>query len=112
MSIAEFRQAVTASAKRYFSQAKLTIEERRGIELRLRVEIDEPTFISVYYSNLTEKKSYALVRGNNRIFGYDNSRFWHCHPVENPQEHVARTEPSPDQVFHEISKIRNLQSEI
>ncbi len=110
MSVAEFRQAIVASVQRGLPQAKLVIEERRGVELRLRAEIDDATFVGVYYSSLTEKKSFTLIRSNNRIFGYDNSRFWHCHPVENPQEHIPCAEPSPDQVFLEISKIINQKS--
>ncbi len=110
MSLAEFRQAIVASVQRCLPQAKLVIEERRGVELRFRAEIDDVTFVGVYYSSLTEKKSFALIRSNNRIFGYDNYRFWHCHPVANPQEHIACTEPNPDQVFVEMSKIINQQA--
>ena len=106
MSVAEFRQAIIASVQRSLPQAKLVIEERRGVELHLRAEIDDITFVGVYYSSLTEKKNFALIRSNNRIFGYDNSRFWHCHPVE----HIPCAEPSPDQVFLEISKIINQKS--
>ncbi|HEX7593194.1 MAG TPA: hypothetical protein VF429_03410, partial [Anaerolineae bacterium] len=61
-------------------------------------------------SSMTEKKSYALVRESNRIFGYDNSRFWHRHPVDNPQAHIECAEPSPDQAFREIQEIANLKS--
>ena len=110
MSVAEFRQAVTNCAEQFFPQAKIELEERRGVELRLRVHVDETTFINVYYSGLTDKKSYALISANQRIFGYDNSRFWHCHPSDNPQQHVACAEPSPEQVFRQISQIINEKS--
>jgi hypothetical protein len=112
MNIAEFRQMIVAIANQHFPQAQLAFNERRGVELNTRIKIDETTFISIYYSSLTEKKSYALVRNSNRIFGYDNSRFWHQHPAENPQEHIACEESGTKQVFREMSQILNQKSKI
>lgn len=112
MTIAEFRQAIIILAKQYFPNASPNFDERRGVEQSTRIKVDETTFVNIYYSSLTEKKSYVLVRNSLRVFGYDNYRFWHKHPIENPQEHIACKEPSTEQVFHEIRQIINHKSKI
>jgi len=109
MNAAEFKQQIAVAAAKYFAEANFNLEERRGIEVRGRIEIDEETFVDIYYSAATGKTSYTLIRQNKRIFGYDNSRSWHRHPKENPNEHIATNEPSPDQVFREINEIINLK---
>ena len=79
------------------------------MELRARIQIDDKTLVDVYYSAVTGKTSYALVRADKRIFGYDNFQFWHVHPRANPDEHVVCHEPTPDQVLHEMKEILDLE---
>jgi hypothetical protein len=104
VSLVEFKQLVTTAVAAHFPDAKISVEERRGIEIQIRVEIDETTLIDAYYSTATEKKSYALVRMGARVFGYDNFMFWHCHPAEDSQRHVPCPEPNPDQVLREMKE--------
>jgi hypothetical protein len=112
MNLAEFKQQVEKAGAEHFPQAKTKLEERHGAELHDRVEIDDMTLIDVYYSAVTGKTSYTLVRANKRVFGYDNFRFWHRHPLEDPDGHIPCEEPSPDRVFREIRGIVNLKSKI
>ncbi len=88
-----------------FPVARLLLEEQRTIELHGRVEIDELTWIDLYCSAATGKQSYALIHNGARIFGYDNFRYWHRHPVENPADHVPCAEPTPDQAFKEMAEV-------
>jgi hypothetical protein len=103
--MAEFKQQVVAAIAKYLPHLRFSFEERRGVELRCRVEVDDHTLIDVYHSAVTSKTSYALVKGGGRIFGYDNFRGWHVHPYTNPDAHLACQEPTPDQVFREIKEI-------
>lgn len=112
MNIAEFKQQVVDAFAEHFPEAKTKLEERHGIELRCRIEIDDKTLIDVYYSATTGKTSYLLVKTGKRIFGYDNFRSWHRHPKENPEDHVACQEPNPSQALGEMKEIVNLKSPI
>jgi hypothetical protein len=102
MSVAEFKQLIVTAIARYLPPIRSSFEERRGVELRDRIEVNDHTLIDVYHSAITNKTSYALVRKGRRVFGYDNFRGWHVHPYTNPDEHIACQEPTPDQVFREI----------
>ncbi|MDY7034149.1 MAG: hypothetical protein SVY10_19870, partial [Thermodesulfobacteriota bacterium] len=53
---------------------------------------------------LTNRRSYSLIYKGNRIFGFDNYRFWHYHPVEEPNTHVSCKEPSASFTIQEIRK--------
>ncbi len=105
MTLADFRRDLVAAIEMYFPHAKWNLSERRGIELQARLEIDARRFISIYHSAATDKTSYALIENGARIFGYDNSRFWHCHPIENPTQHHACSEPTSRQVMREMKEL-------
>ena len=47
------------------------------------------TFISAFYNVTTEKIAFALVGGNQRLYGVDNAKMgWHRHPFDDPTQHV------------------------
>lgn len=49
-------------------------------------------FINVFYNVTTNKTAFALVKGNQRIYGVDNAKMnWHTHPFHDPALHVACT---------------------
>ena len=109
MTLAEFKRQVVAAIARHLPQAKFTPIMQHGIKLLGRVEIDEHTVIDVYFNANSGKTTYALVQMGKRIFGYDNFRGWHYHPIENPEEHIPCQEPTPDQALREMREILDRQ---
>ncbi|MBI4653680.1 MAG: hypothetical protein HY752_01560 [Nitrospirae bacterium] len=85
--------------KKFFPEAHIKSTEKRGIIFEARVDISENVFLEIYYNSLTGKKSYSLISDNNRIFGYDNYKYWHLHPADNPSNHIPCKEPLMEEVF-------------
>ena len=56
---------------------------------KIRLTIDEKTFIQVFSNNTTKTLAYTLIRESKRIYGIDrdNIRGWHEHPSEDPTTH-------------------------
>src|SRR6266446_8239104 len=51
------------------------------------------------------RTDFALIRNEQRIFGYDNLGGWHRHPAEDPRSHIPCDKPSVEQVFHYIKSL-------
>ncbi len=98
------RDEVIRRIKEVFPNAELEIHERRDTILEIRAKLEKEVFIEVYANFLTNKRSYSLIYKSDRIFGYDNYRFWHYHPVEDPKVHISCKEPSIHFVMQEIRK--------
>ncbi|MFH1335290.1 MAG: hypothetical protein ABII96_02140 [Candidatus Zixiibacteriota bacterium] len=105
MRIEDFRKLIILAAKHNFPDASILLAEKRGITLEAKVKISEKVFVEVYYNSLTDKKSFALIKDNQRILGYDNYKYWHIHPRNNVTSHVPCQEPSIEKVFEEIKEI-------
>jgi hypothetical protein len=46
-----------------------------------------------------------LILEGERVFGYDKVKTWHCHPFEDPSQHVPCAEPTIEQVFAEVVEV-------
>lgn len=62
--------------------------------VKIKAEINSDTFINIFYNAETAKHSFALIKQGKRIFGIDNTRNWHIHPFENPENHLETTNTS------------------
>ncbi len=105
MSIPSFKKELLSNQKKYFSQYRFTYIEKRTIIIEMRINISQDSFIEIYYNSMTDKKCYTLIKNRKRIFGYDNYKHWHFHPVENPDNHIPCKEPSIEEVFLKIKDI-------
>ena len=105
MKIDDFRSLLISIAKRKFPDASIALSEKREITVEARVMISEEIFIEIYYNILSNKKSFALIKKHQRIFGYDNYKYWHVHPRNSAAEHVLCEEPPVEKVFEEIKEI-------
>jgi hypothetical protein len=78
----------------------------------MRIIFKPEMFMEVYINGLTDKKSFALIENEKRIWGYDNYRYWHHHPTTNPTSHVSCNEPSLKNIIDEVqvtlAKLENL----
>lgn len=91
--------------RNYFPDTKSEVKEKRGIVLEGKISISEDKFIHIYVNRLTGKKSYGLIFQGKRIFGYDNYKYWHCHPYNNPNQHLTCDEPLIERFFEEVKSI-------
>lgn len=56
--------------------------------LKVRAFLALEAFIDVYFNPVNSNCSFALVRGDQRIYGADNAFIgWHLHPFEEPESH-------------------------
>ncbi|MBI4684800.1 MAG: hypothetical protein HY755_06335 [Nitrospirae bacterium] len=105
MKVEDFKDDLISALKHAFPDANIALIEKRGVILEARVQISDTIFIEVYFSSVTSKKSFALIKNNQRIFGYDNYQYWHIHPINDPTTHAKCEEPSVEKVFEEMRKI-------
>jgi hypothetical protein len=105
MRIEDFRKLIILAVKNNFPDASILLAEKRDITLDARIKITEKIFVEVYYNSLTDKKSFALIKENQRILGYDNYQYWHIHPRDNVTSHVPCQEPSIEKIFEEMKEI-------
>jgi hypothetical protein len=102
MTVEEFKNLLLATTKTYFPQAALTLQEKRSIIIEARINIKEGLFVHIYFNALTGRKSYTLIHRSQRALGWDNRRFWHRHPLDNPELHIRCREPALEAVFKEM----------
>ncbi len=103
MTLAQFRQVLLAALNRHLAQARVTVTESRGISLICKAELSADLFVSVYFNALTDKTSYALIRGSQRLTGCDNYRFWHRHPPGITDQHIPCLPLTPDEAIAELA---------
>jgi hypothetical protein len=56
--------------------------------LSLRLHLVDDSFVEVFFNVTTEKTAFALIVGQDRVYGKDNAKIgWHVHPPDNPGAH-------------------------
>lgn len=104
--LAESREALD---KVWFLQSS-EVSDRTDSTLSLRLHIRHDLFVQVFLGELTDSLYFALIEGNQRIFGIDReSKQWHVHPFEAPHNHEPFAEglgPKPLLAF--LSKVEML----
>ncbi|MCH8317943.1 MAG: hypothetical protein IIA88_05510 [Bacteroidetes bacterium] len=105
MNISDFTDSLLAALRNDFPNAIITIKEKRGIIVEARIKLTEKVFLDVYFNSLTDKKSFALIHDDERIFGYDNYKYWHLHPFADSTKHIPCEEPGIKKVIQEIKEI-------
>ncbi|MFH1634162.1 MAG: hypothetical protein ABIG63_09145 [Chloroflexota bacterium] len=109
MTIDEFEIILREAVAHHLPEASFRVRKQRSIILRGTISINDETFIQVYFNALTEKTSYALIYKRERVMGYDNYRFWHCHPMGESQKHIPCEEPT---IVEAIAKIAEADKQL
>ncbi len=75
--------------------------------LNLRVHLVDNSFIEVFYNEVTDKTSFALIDADQRIYGKDNAKMgWHMHPLNNPKAHHRCKQVSFETFLAEVEMLR------
>lgn len=72
--------------------------------LKLRVHLGNLACVDVFYNEETGKTSFALIKGEKRIFAVDNTRGWHSHPFDNPESHHPCEQMSFESFLMQVEK--------
>lgn len=105
ISLDALRDELCDLFKKQFPDVEFTINQRRSVTLEIRIFFTPEVFMESYFNAITCKKSFALVQGAKRIWGYDNYRYWHHHPIDNPENHVPCNEPSLKKIVEEVQTV-------
>ena len=103
-ALSRFESQVEKSMHRWFRNASM-ISERRYNFIKIRIHINAITFIDVYHNAGNKRGSYALIRQGKRIFGYDNVKAWHRHPLGDSEKHEPCIKPRLSKVLGEMKRI-------
>ncbi len=77
--------------------------------LSLRLYIRRELFVQVFIGEMTGSLYFALIEGNQRIFGIDlESDQWHLHPFEKPHKHEVCSGLGPKPLFSFLSKVERI----
>ena len=105
ISLESFRNQLCNLVEEQFTDVKFVIDERRSTTLEIRIFFTPEIFMEAYVNGITGKKSFALVKNRKRIWGYDNYRHWHHHPIEKPDNHIPCSEPPLEKIVNELSTV-------
>ena len=105
ISLESFRNQLRNLFEEQFTDAEFVIDERRSTILEIRIILTFEVFMEVYVNGITGKKSFALIKNEKRIWGYDNYRYWHHHPIKNPDTHIPCSEPSLEKIANELHTV-------
>lgn len=81
--------------------------DTEAIVIRGRVLLEEDRFLQVYFNEETGTTAFALIEGEQRIWGidYDELRGWHEHPVGRPSDHQDIEPMPPAEVVEKLEAI-------
>lgn len=106
--IEDFLQELGNLKNELFPEAVIEVVYKRIDKASIRVELSHALLIDIYVNIKTARYDFSLIKDNKRIFGYDNLGGWHCHPLNNPGEHIRCNEPSTvRQILKEMLTIIN-----
>jgi hypothetical protein len=95
---------IKTSLKNHFTEYRIEFLIRTPKSLKANIYLDKNIFISLRYNARNERIDFALIKDNQRIFGYDNLKEWHYHPYERPSNHIQCNKPSIDKIFSDIKR--------
>lgn len=104
-NVDDFLSDINSSVEKHFSKYRFEILLNTPRSLKANIHIAENLFIAVRYNARNERMDFALIHNKQRIFGYDNLKEWHYHPVENPEGHIPCEKPSIDEVISKIKEV-------
>lgn len=93
MTIHEFTHQIFAIANASSLCGAPVIRRITSTTVNLRIPAASKQFIDVFYNELSGRTAFALIEGEQRIFGADNTGYWHIHPFDDPDRHEPVNSP-------------------
>ena len=103
----EALEDIKREAKRIFPDARLVVLEELPFYLKVRILLNDDVFIEIRINERNKRKSYALVKHEKRITGFDNLGGWHMHPCRNSSAHRKIAAPFLREVFNYFEQCKN-----
>jgi len=100
-----FLSEIKTLLKKYFKNFRLEILFKTHKSLKAHIYLAENFFITVRYNARNERTDFALIYNNQRVFGYDNLKVWHYHPLGRETEHIPCNKPTIDKIIFDIKEI-------
>lgn len=105
MNVTTFSSLLRQAAQEVFPQASVRVSIIRATRLKARIELSEEKHVDVFFREETQRIDYALIVARTRVFGLDNLKGWHRHPLGNPDHHIPCPEPTPYEALKQIKEI-------
>ncbi len=100
-----FLEDVHRALEKNFPEYRFEFLIKTPKSLKANVHLHHGYFIALRYNARNGRIDTALIRENQRIFGYDNLKTWHFHPYENPTDHISCEPPTMEKIISEIKKV-------
>lgn len=102
--MSDFLDKVEKSLKKNFSKYRMEYLIKTPRSLKAKVHLEANYFIALRHNDRNGRIDVALIKDNQRIFGYDNLKQWHYHPYKNPSEHIHCDAPSIEKIISDAKK--------
>lgn len=90
-----FEREVYSTAAHFAYIQRVSTLDKTANAIKLRLYVTPGCFVQIYANVRKKITSYALVLGENRVYGRDcDGGIWHRHPYENPETHDLSPEGS------------------
>jgi hypothetical protein len=90
MTLDEFENKLTSACVLSPAVASVSIIGTGLTWIRLRAYLVDESFLDAFFNEVTGKTAFALIKGEKRIFGADNTGGnWHWHPFDDPDRHIS-----------------------
>ena len=103
-TVEDFITEVESAVKGQFASYEIEILLQTEKSFKANIHLQKRVFIAVRYNARNERTDFALIKNEQRIFGYDNLKEWHYHPYSDPSEHVPCDQPSIDKIVSDIKE--------
>ncbi|MCK4393927.1 hypothetical protein KAX17_13575 [Candidatus Bipolaricaulota bacterium] len=105
MDLSEFEKQLSQLKDRFFPSAEIRNLSRRLNAIKLRLHITDEVFIDVYFNTDSGRLDFTTIKGERRVFGYDNAGGWHYHPVKDPNRHDSCSGPTLEEIFQQTARV-------
>ena len=107
----QFLDDIDKSLEKNFAEYRIEFLLKTPKSLKARVYLDDNCFISLRYNARNNRVDVALIKDNQRIFGYDNLKQWHFHPYKTPSEHIPCDPLSIEQMISDTKKYYEMEKQ-
>lgn len=102
--VTQFISEVKTALQINFNFFQVQVLFQTAKSLKLRIDLKKKVFIAIRFNARNGRMDFALIKEEKRIFGSDNLKSWHVHPLEAPDSHLPCKEPTINKMIADIKK--------